>query len=749
MIGLAGFAAGGIVLAENWPVGAWGIGLLVIILGVLLYYFKSQSLVFILTGSAFFTLHFLTVRSGPGVELAQVLSSQTCAVAARGIVIEQPEQRTSGRMGERSRFQFALERITIEGQSYSIKAPVIVDWTGKTPLLGDRLEFIASASNLTPPRNPGEFNQPAYFKRLGIYSILRVRFPMDGKILSSGNGNPIYLLATKARHWMQEKLRLDLEDSPEIAGLIQSLVLGLKEATPEATRQLFQATGTMHLFVVNGLHIGLFSAIAWHLLKPFVRTRKRAVFFLVPLISFYALVTGLSPGSIRATLMAAILLGGHLAERKPLSLNSLAAAAFGILLFNTNQLFLPGFQFSFGVVASILLLAPRFRRCFSGLAQPDPFLPRLLWNRRQIFLAGVGRSIAGLMGVSLAAWIGSLPFTLGYFHLITPSAVVANLLMVPAAFAILGQGILSMSAACFSTWLAALFTNANWAAVKFLLWVVHAFSAVPGGHLYLELPRPWAPKVEITVFDFGKGASIHLRTEGRDWLLDPANTGNFKAVVHPYLRSRGINRLDGLLLSHGHISNIGSALEAVDQFQPKQILDSPLRDRSGIRKTLNAGLLKRARGKTIVSRGDLIQLSPQTRMRILFPPRGFEARTADSRSLVILLETQGRRLLFMFDSGYPTEEWLLQNEPDLKCDVLIKGMHSSELSCTPVFLAATKPQLIVSGAGGNAGFSRISQQWVESLGKRTLFRQDLTGAVTISIDRDGLRAQSFLGNQKY
>src|SRR5712692_5590318 len=111
---------------------------------------------------------------------------------------------------------------------------------------------------------------------------------------------------------MQRQLTLDLDDSPEIAGVIQSMVLGLKGETPDETRELFQRTGTLHLFVVNGLHVGIIAGIAWLLIKPLRVGRRRSVFAIIPLLAFYAVVTGLSPGSIRATIMAAIVLGAHL-----------------------------------------------------------------------------------------------------------------------------------------------------------------------------------------------------------------------------------------------------------------------------------------------------------------------------------------------------------------------------------------------------------------------------------------------------
>jgi len=708
---------------------------------------RSTGGVLVLCGAAFFSLHFLRVNFAPGYLLSTLLSNEPSPVVARGVVLEEPELRSTGKLGERSRFQVHLEQITIRGATYRLPAPVLVDWRGKTPSRGDLIELTAEAHNLAPPRNPGQFNQPRYLNRLGVFSEFRVRYPSDGKVISSGHGNPILGWADASRAWMQKKLTSDLEDCPEVSGLIQSLVLGIKEATPEETRELFQKTGTMHLFVVNGLHIGLFAAIVWSFLKPLSVTRRRAVFVVIPLIAFYAMVTGASPGSLRATIMASIMIGSHLVERKPIAMNSLAAAGVVILLGDTNELFRPGFQFSFGVVTAILLFATSLRALFARFGQPDPFLPRLLWSRWQVAIAGMGRHLSALAAVSIAAWLGSLPFTMGYFHLLSVSAVLANLVLVPTAFIILGQGLLSICGGSISATVGAVFTNANWAAVKFLLIVVRGFALLPGSHVYLELPHFGNPETEITVFDFGRGNAVHVRTQGHDWLLDTGSRSNFDNILRPYLRSRGINQLDGLLVSHGHTANMGGALAAVDEFHPKQIIDSPLRDRSGARKAFQEGLGQRSISKTTISRGDVIQLSNETTLRILFPPLGFEGRTADTRSLVVMMETSGKKILFQFDTGYPTEEWLLENEPDLKCDILIKGMHADEPSGTPAFLAATNPRVIVCGTGGDAGFSRITDEWAATITKAVLFRQDRTGAVMIELKDHSFTARGFIGGR--
>ena len=150
--------------------------------------------------------------------------------------------------------------------------------------------------------------------------------------------------------------------------------------------------------------------------------------------AFYAAVTGLHVSSIRAAVMSSILLGSFFFERKVFALNSLAAAAFFLLCWDTNEFFSTGFQLSFAVVGGIILLADPLSGWLRLIGAPDPFLPRRLVSglRRMI---GVGYEwICRGGSVSLAAWLGSLPLIFWYFHLITPSSLFANLVVVPIAF---------------------------------------------------------------------------------------------------------------------------------------------------------------------------------------------------------------------------------------------------------------------------------------------------------------------------
>jgi competence protein ComEC len=220
--------------------------------------------------------------------------------------------------------------------------------------------------------------------------------------------------------------------------------------------------------------------------------------------------------------------------------------------------------------------------------------------------------------------------------------------------------------------------------------------------------------------------------------------------VLPYLRSRGVNRLDGLILTHGDTHHIGGALTALEDFRPRTVVDSPLRDRSSTRSDVQAELAAHHLGKAIYVRGDSIRIGSDATLRILFPPPGLKRSVADDKAFVLQLEAAGSRVLLMSDSGFSTEEWLIANEPDLRSDVIVKGHHARDLSGTMDFLARVQPRAVICGQLEPSRDRAELDEWENTVAARgiAIFRQDRTGAVRIELRRGGdIEVRAFLGDQ--
>ena len=595
----------------------------------------------------------------------------------------------------------------------------------------------------------------AYLARHDIRRMLFVRYTEDGTLIGHGSGNPVLRAAQTSRTWMQNALCRGLDDAPEVRSFISGIVLGIRHETPEDIEEPFQQTGTIHLFAVAGLHVGIMAALLWVLAAIARLSRKRAAAFIIPSLFFYAAVTGLHIPALRAAVMASILVGSYFFERRVFLPNILAAAAFFILCWNTNELFSAGFQLSFAVVGAIVLFADPFFRFFQRRAAPDPFLPQSLVRGPRRWMHSSYEWLCGGASVSLAAWIGSLPLILWYFHLVTPISLLANLVVVPIAFFVLAVALLSLMTTSLLPWIALVFNNANWTLATLVIGIVHLFAQIPGGHFYVGEPDWSGRSAKMTVLDLGAGAAVHVRVNGHDWLIDCGGERSYDRVVRGYLHWAGVNRLTGLVLTHGDSQHIGGVTQLLSDFPRVRVIDNPAADRSLIHRRLSrivSGPEGPGRKPDQVAAGDNFHLSREAIAHVLFPPRGFAGATADDQALVIRLSiAPSTFVLFMSDNGEETERALLSNGSNLQSDILVKGQHSSGSSGSAPLLDAVRPRLIIATSREFPEHERIREQWAEQLRARgiKLFRQDEIGAVELNFSNQEWSARAYLTGEVF
>ena len=739
-VGLVLAAIIGIVVADYFPAITVSIFLIANAGALAALRWRFAPLVFAVVGATFFVLHSARITNTPADALAQLAGQQPRPANVTGIVTTEPKIEANGN----ATFLLKLRGAKIENQDIRTDATVLVRWRGR-PNIGDELALFGTVQPIEVPRNPGEFDMRAYLARRDVKSLFIVRYPENGRILAPGSGFSVLRAAAHSREWMQRILSRDIENSPDVVGLICGTALGLRHQTRDDIEEPFQQTGTLHLFAVAGLHVGIVARLLWTVAMVLRLPRKTATALIIPLLFFYAAITGLHTASVRAAVMSALLLGGIFFDRKVLALNSLAAAAFLILLFDSNQLFTSGFQLSFAVVGTIVLLAdPMFVR-FGRVAAPDPFLPRALLSRAKRFRIKAGRKLTHGASVSVAAWIGSLPLIYWYFYLITPVSLVANLVVVPIAYFVLALAMLSLIVAPISSGLSIIFNNANWLMSHLVLGLVHFFALVPAGHLYLPRFTESHTPIMITVLDEGTGGAAHIRANGYDWLIDCGGERNYERTLKSLLHSRGVNRLQGILLTHGDAHHIGAALETIAGFAPREVYDNPLEVRSSAQRRF-----RDAPGKPeprLLFRGDWLLLGRDVHAEILYPPPNIKIRSADDAPLIAqLIINEQIRVLFESDAGAEAEVALLGSGDDLKSDILIKGQHHSGGSGTREFLDGVKPKLIIATSRESPVAEQITEEWSSEIARRgiKLFRQDRTGTVEIQFRGEDWTAQSYL-----
>src|SRR5262249_61279336 len=169
--------------------------------------------------------------------------------------------------------------------------------------------------------------------------------------------------------------------------------------------------------------------------------------------------------------------------------------------------------------------------------------------------------------VQLRGLCVSWPSILWYFDLVTPISSLATLFVLPIAFFVLAVALLSLIATPLLPWVAIVFNNANWTLATLVLGIVHLFAQIPAGHFYVGRPD-WGNRIsaKVTVLDLGTGAAVHVRMNSHDWLIDCGSERSYERIVRQYLHWVGVNRLTGLLLTHGDSQHIGGVTQLLSDF---------------------------------------------------------------------------------------------------------------------------------------------------------------------------------------
>jgi ComEC/Rec2-related protein len=618
-------------------------------------------------------------------------------------------------------------------------APLLlqVHWAGSVPCYGDLVSFQGTPGRPAPPCNPGEMDYRQWLERHGIYTRIEVDPSIPGVIDSSGHGNPLLACAIKARQRMEEILSIDLTGAPEVRGAIEGICLGVTEHAPEGFTDEFRFTGTMHLFAVSGLHVGMLAVILWFILKAFRVPRLPAVFLTIPTLFLYVLVTGMKMGSIRSATMASILLIGLILFRRSPLLNTLASAAFLQLALNTNDLFSAGWQFSYSVVFTIIVFAPIIEAWLIRFHEPDSFLPAKLVSPRENLEFKAWKHLSGLSAVSASAWLGAILPTLAYFHLISLSAFGANLLAVPLSFLVLSLGALSLASGMCSSWIAGAFNNSNWLVTKLLLFVVTSSALVPGGHFFVGAPA-WNP--EMTLLDLQGSPCAILRDGWSFGLVDAGNKRDAASTVIPCIEAAGANSIQSVLITKNDAAHLGGLPLIKQESSIFSMALPPVDGRSSVAKALlsqeHSASLKR------LSEGDRWRLLERIRAETIYPPREKPSDFLMPRLLI------GNTRILMLPKMTPEviKDLSVIPQESLKAEILILPLGGCDFSSTLALIRKVSPRLLISPVDRHSGLGVPSGEWRGILKDEGIgfMRQDETGAVTIVSNKRETAVHPFL-----
>ena len=244
----------------------------------------------------------------------------------------------------------------------------------------------------------------------------------------------------------------------ELAGFNQAILLGSRGGLTQERRTMFAAAGTIHVFAISGLHVMVVAGLITCLLKRFDVPLSARGLVAVPLVVAYTLLTGARPSAVRAATMVSLWYMAPVFGRRPDPLAAWSVTAFAVYAISPERLFDVGCTLSFAVMFGIVLWIDGTRYLVSPI--PGTAVQRWRqygwrdWFRRKI------SAFAQAMGVSLAAWVASVPVTACVFGRFTAGGLVANVVLILCAKWMVTAGVAGLASSFICLPLGALCNNA-------------------------------------------------------------------------------------------------------------------------------------------------------------------------------------------------------------------------------------------------------------------------------------------------
>jgi len=288
---------------------------------------------------------------------------------------------------------------------------------------GDLLILYAPVSEVGAPANPHQFNYKRYLANSGIY-FQAYADNKSWKKMAGSRTNPLLEFSYNIRQKMLIILESTALTGDEFA-VAAAILLGYDENMEPELRESYAGAGAMHVLCVSGLHVGVIFFILSYLLKGLDKRKKARLFKVIVLllsIWVYALITGLSPSVLRASVMFSFFAVREYGKHKSNPYNILAASAFLLLLIDPFIITKVGFQLSYAAVLAIIAL---FNPIYKIV----------------VFKNVIFDNIWKLLVVSLAAQIGTFPIAVYYFHQFPLYFFLTNLIVIPLVWLVIYIGI--------------------------------------------------------------------------------------------------------------------------------------------------------------------------------------------------------------------------------------------------------------------------------------------------------------------
>ena len=594
--------------------------------------------------------------------------------------------------------------------------------------LGDKVKIKGTLKLPSKNTVPNLFNYRTYLNNNNIYYILTA-----SEITKIKNNTKIL---THYKNKLQKYI-----NRKKAHTYLNIFILSNKNDLDKEVLNSYQVNGLSHLFSISGMHITLLLGTILKLLDKVSYNRYYKYILLIIILIIYMYLTDFTPSILRSGIMFILLTLNKLFNFKIKTKNIIMLTFIIIVLINPYYIYNLGFQLSYLISFYLIIFAHiinkhknYFKKLFiTSLISFLVSFPIIISNYYQVNLLSI---IINLLFVPIISYI-VLPLAFITLILPTDSLLILTMdILEGISLSLTNINYLLLELPKPSIYLIIIY----YAIITLLLINKKCFIPLLTTIFIHKISINFNPNMEIVFLDVSQGDSILLHYPHNKYniLIDTGGNYNYeisKNIIIPYLKSKGINKIDYLILTHGDYDHMGESINLIENFKVEKVIFN-----CGPYNDLEKELIKVLEKKKIKYYSCIKELNIDKNKLQFLNTKEYDNENDNSN--VIYTELNGYKFMFMGDSGIEKEKDILDKYNISDIDVLKVGHHGSKTSSDKKFIDEIKPKYSIISVGKNNRYGHPNKEVLNNLKQSKVYRTDQDGSILFKIKNDKLKIKT-------
>ena len=594
--------------------------------------------------------------------------------------------------------------------------------------LGDKVKIKGTLKLPSKNTVPNLFNYRTYLNNNNIYYILTA-----SEIIKIKNNTKIL---THYKNKLQKYI-----NRKKAHTYLNIFILSNKKDLDKEVLNSYQVNGLSHLFSISGMHITLLLGTILKLLDKVSYNRYYKYIFLIIILIIYMYLTDFTPSILRSGIMFILLTLNKLFNFKIKTKNIIMLTFIIIVLINPYYIYNLGFQLSYLISFYLIIFAHiinkhknYFKKIFiTSLISFLVSFPIIISNYYQVNLLSI---LINLLFVPIISYI-VLPLAFITLILPTDSLLILTMdILEGISLSLTNINYLLLELPKPSIYLIIIY----YATITLLLINKKCFISLLTTIFIHKISINFNPNMEILFLDVSQGDSILLHYPHNKYniLIDTGGNYNYeisKNIIIPYLKSKGINKIDYLILTHGDYDHMGESINLIENFKVEKVIFN-----CGKFNDLEKELIKVLEKKKIKYYSCIKELYIDKNKLQFLNTKEYD--NENDNSSVIYFNYYNYKFLFMGDASTEREKDILEKYNLKDVDFLKVGHHGSNTSSSEEFINSINPKYSLISVGKNNRYGHPNKEVLDTLNDSKIYRTDQDGSIMFKIKKDKLQIET-------